>query len=180
MARVGQKHDGTAAMRLLCVGLLSLCLTGCSVLMALSGNPPRDYAVLKEGSPRELVIEKFGAPTSSNTESGRITDRYEIEEGNTTNPARAGLNFYVDLATFGIWELIATPIELFQGSPASYVVMYGSAGRLVSVTPAPPPELMGATSPEPTKPQPVASAATGSPGAILPDIAVSDVDQVPT
>lgn len=180
MARVGQEHEGIVAMRLLCVGLMILCLTGCSVLMALSGNPPRDYAVLKAGSPRELVIEKFGAPTSSNTESGRITDRYDIEEGNTKNPARATMNFYLDFATFGIWELIATPIEFFQGSPANYVVLYGSDGRLVSVTPAPLPELMGAFSSEPTKPQPVASAATGSPGAILPDIAVSDVDQVPT
>jgi hypothetical protein len=64
MARVGQKHEGIVAKRLLCVGLMSLCLTGCSVLMALSGNPPRDYSVLREGSPRELVIEKYGAPTS--------------------------------------------------------------------------------------------------------------------
>src|SRR2546427_11654146 len=116
--------------------------------MALHGNPPRDYSVLKDGRPRELVIEKFGAPPSSNTASGRITDRDEIEEGNTTNPARAGLNFYVELATFGIWELIATPIELFQGSPASYVVMYATDGRVLAVPPARPPQLIGPPSPD--------------------------------
>ena len=101
--------------------LLSLFLAfflfqGCSVYMAASQPEKIDLATLEElGMPRDHVITKLGAPTSSTkNENGTRTDVFEFYEGSVTGwkVGRATFNVLADIVTLGLWEVVATPTEV--------------------------------------------------------------------
>lgn len=125
-------------MRLLVVLFSSFCLMGCSVLMALDGDPERDYTLFKAGTPRKHVLAKFGPPLSSEVKEGKRVDTYEFEEGDEEAPHRVGVHMMADIITWGAWELIATPYEYLQGEDVTYVVEYGFDDTIESVYPPPP------------------------------------------
>jgi hypothetical protein len=89
---------------------------GCSVYMA--GNQPAkvDVASFESGGmPRDLVIARLGAPTTSTKhEDGTRTDIYEFYAGSARGwkVGRATFNAVADVFTIGLWEVIATPTEM--------------------------------------------------------------------
>ena len=99
-------------------GVLLIALTvasGCAVGMAASGHREYDDSIVFPGSNRAVVISKLGAPeTSRKTDDGTIEDSYLIIKGNESTSGRAWAHAGLDLATFFIWELVATPYELMQ------------------------------------------------------------------
>ncbi len=125
-------------MRGVAVIALSSLLAGCSVLMAMEGDEDRDYSSFRPGTHREDVHQRFGPPVTSITEDGQTVDTYKIEEGDESNPGRGVVHLLADLATLGIWEVIATPFEWFQGKDVTYVLRYGADDTVESVTPTPP------------------------------------------
>jgi len=102
---------------LLASALLSLLLFngGCAVIIWGVGWGV-DASEIKEGSTRAAVEAKLGKPIRSERtrEGGRI-DTYEY-----TKPSRpestnqAGEAFAADLVLFGVPEIIATPVAIYQ------------------------------------------------------------------
>ena len=123
-------------MRALSLILILLWLTGCSVFMAAQGGEEYDYALLKEGTPREEILASFGEPRSSESkEDGRVIDTYELEEGDKSRPGMAGGHFVMDVLTLGIWEIAGTAIEANEGKDVTYEITYDNYGKVSSVHP---------------------------------------------
>lgn len=126
-----------------------LLLSGCSVAMALHGNPEPNFEAFEVGSTRKQVEIQLGTPSSTTSRTdGTKEDTYKYEMGNSPNGARATLYFYYDVFTLGLAEVIFTPIELLQGHDEETKIVYGSDDRVLNIagyTPAPPsPELKAA------------------------------------
>src|SRR5438445_6394227 len=99
-----------SALASLAVGLYAvLALAGCSVAMALNGNPEPNFKAFEVGSNRQQVEIQLGKPVASQPiGEGKKKDTYHFEIGNSPNGHRAMMNLYIDLATIGIWELPGT------------------------------------------------------------------------
>ena len=124
---------------------LSLTVTGCSVVMALNGNPEPNFKAFEMGSSRQVVEAQLGHPIASQKlEDGKKKDTYQYEIGNSPNGHRALLNFYYDLATIGIWELFGTIIEARMGDTEETRITYNSEDRAVAIEGYTPPEPTGA------------------------------------
>jgi hypothetical protein len=124
---------------------LSLTVTGCSVVMALNGNPEPNFKAFEIGSSRQVAEAQLGHPIASQKlEDGKKKDTYQYEIGNSPNGHRALLNFYYDLATIGIWELFGTIIEARMGDTEETRVTYNSEDRVVAIEGYTPPEPTGA------------------------------------
>ena len=125
------------------VGLyLALTLSGCSVAMALSGSPEPNFNAFEIGSTRKQVEIQLGTPVASQTiEQGKTKDTYQYEMGNAPNGHRATMNFYMDLATIGLWEFPMTIIEAMMGETHETQILYSGEDRVVAIegyTPPPP------------------------------------------
>jgi len=119
----------------LLTGLYSLLtLSGCSVAMALSGNPEPNFDAFEVGTPRKQVEIQLGTPISSRTlENGKQEDTYQYEIGNSPNGHRALMNFYIDLATIGLWEIPGTVIEAMMGHREESRIIYGRDDRVLEI-----------------------------------------------
>ncbi len=90
-------------------------LGGCSVGMAASGHKDYDDSIVFPGSNRSVIISKLGPPeTSRKLPDGTTQDSYLIKKGNESSSGRAWAHAGLDIATFFVWELVATPYELMQ------------------------------------------------------------------
>jgi hypothetical protein len=119
-------------MRTLGAGLYGLLfLTGCSVAMALSGNPEPNFKAFEVGSSRQQVEIQLGKPVSAKVlENGNHEDTYRFEIGNTPNGHRAMMNLYIDLYTFGIWEIPGTIVEATMGHKEETTIIYDAENRV--------------------------------------------------
>lgn len=119
-----------------------LALPGCSIAMALHGNPAPNFDNIKIGATQEEVeFELNSSGTTKELEDGKKAVTYKYEVGNSPNPGRAAVNGYVDLYTIGLAEPILTLIEFLQGNDVETEIVYGSDQRLLEIhgyTPPPP------------------------------------------
>jgi hypothetical protein len=116
------------------VGLLAI-VSGCSVGMALSGTEAPNLGAFGVGSPRAQVELHMGRPVSSVTlADDQRTDVYAYEVGNAPSAGRAVAHGVMDVLTLGIWEVVGTPIEAYQGERKSLHVTYGADDRVVSLS----------------------------------------------
>ncbi len=124
--------------------LVALLVSGCSIAMALHGNPEPNFDAFRIGSTREQVENQLGQPVSSEVlEEGKKRDTYEFEMGNSPNGHRALMNLYIDLATLFIWELPGTITEAQMGEDQKTQITYSADNRVVAIegyTPPPPSE----------------------------------------
>jgi hypothetical protein len=131
------------------MGLLYVTSSGCSVAMALNGHPEPNFDAFEVGSSRKQVEVQLGPPVASVKQAeGKQLDTYRFEMGNSPNGHRAVWNFYLDLATFGIWEVFATIIEARMGDVEETKILYSPDDRLIDIQgyrpPPPSPELQQA------------------------------------
>ena len=113
--------------------LFILLLSGCSVGMALSGKEEMNTSILYPGVPRQAVISRLGEPLSSNIdEEGHYIDAYNLVRGNEPSSTRAVVHGTLDVFTLGLWELMATPIEVVEGieTKSEIVIYYDSEERI--------------------------------------------------
>ena len=123
---------------------LGLTAIGCSVAMALNGNPEPNFKAFEIGSSRQVVETQLGNPVASQKfEDGKKKDTYKFEMGNSPNGHRALMNFYFDLATIGIWELFGTIIEARMGETEETRIIYNFEDRVVAIEGYMPPEPTG-------------------------------------
>jgi hypothetical protein len=112
-----------------------LCLCGCSVGMALSGKKEPNIGSIKVGSTRGEVEMHLGPPTTSSTlENGMRVDIYEYELGNEPSAGRAIAHGVMDILTLGLWEIVGTPIEAFQGEKRQITITYDNNDCVKSIT----------------------------------------------
>lgn len=123
----------THSQLLLAVYLLAA-TSGCSVAMALHGQPEPNFEAFEVGSTRKQAEIQLGTPVSSQAlPDGKKHDTYQYEMGNSPNGARGTLYFYYDLATIGLAEPIFTLIELFQGHKEQSVIVYDADDRVLEI-----------------------------------------------
>lgn len=121
--------------------LLSLVFSGCSIAMALSGNPEPNFEAFEIGSTRKQVEIQLGRPVATKRLENRHTkDTYRFEMGNSPNGHRAMMNLYIDLATVGIWELPGTIVEAQMGEDQEASIVYDANERVVAIEGYRPPE----------------------------------------
>jgi hypothetical protein len=101
--------------------------------MAVSGKEEMNTSIVYPGVPREAVISRLGEPESSITdEEGNFIDTYIIVKGNEPSSTRAVVHGTLDVFTLGLWELMATPIEVVEGveTKSQLVIYYDSEKRI--------------------------------------------------
>ena len=75
-------HASGCRLRLtaaLCV--LALHMTGCSIVMASKQPPHKNLDVLKQGTPRAVVLAEIGRPATSTLRDGKRTDVFFFVQG---------------------------------------------------------------------------------------------------
>jgi len=122
-----------------------LALAGCSVAMALHGTPEPNFKAFEVGSSRQQVEIQLGKPVASQPlGDGKKKDSYRFEIGNSPNGHRATMNFYIDLATIGLWELPGTIVEAMMGHDEETRIIYDANDRVLAIEGYTPPEPTGA------------------------------------
>ena len=118
---------------LLLVGGVPL-LQGCSVGMALSGSENPDLGAVRVGATRGAVELQLGSPIKTTTaEGGRRVDVYAYEIGNEPSAGRAVAHGAMDVVTFGLGEVVGTPIEGVQGETYHAAITYDRDDRVVDI-----------------------------------------------
>jgi hypothetical protein len=110
--------------------------TGCSVFMAAQQPPKKNLGVLKEGTPRNLLLAEFGQPASSELRKGKKVDVFSFTQGycRGTKVGRAVFHAAADVFTLGLWEIIGTPTEAaFSGRTMAFEVTYDASDKVASV-----------------------------------------------
>ena len=92
-----------------------LIMQGCSVGMAMSGKKQPELGAVRVGATRGEIELQLGAPIEVREENGHRVDIYEYEIGNEPSAGRAIGHGVMDVLTLGIWEVVGTPVEGFQG-----------------------------------------------------------------
>lgn len=135
------KHRRLKSVSILYAALY-LTVAGCSVGMAMSGKKDPNLGAFRVGSTRGEVELQLGSPMSTtSTVEGRRVDLYEYEIGNEPSGGRAIAHGVMDVLTLGLWEIIGTPIEGFQGTKHRLTVTYDQEDRVLAINQAvvPPP-----------------------------------------
>lgn len=99
----------------------------------MSGEEQKDTSILFPGSPRAVVIAKLGPPeTSTKSEDGSYIDSYLIVKGNAPSTGRAVAHGALDVVTFGLWEVIGTPMEMGAGREdvARFLIYYDTEDKI--------------------------------------------------
>jgi len=102
--------------------------------MAMSGKALPDLGVVKQQASRGEVELQLGKPIATTTlDSGHIVNVYEYDIDNEPSAGRAFVHGALDVVTIGIWEVIGTPIEYFQGEKRQVQVEYDSQDMVVKM-----------------------------------------------
>lgn len=115
--------------------ILILCLasTGCSVGMAMSGKKEPQLGAIRVGATRGEVEMHLGPPLEIREENGNRIDLYEYEIGNEPSAGRAIGHGVMDVLTFGLWEVIGTPVEAIQGEKKRLLISYDDKNIVTNV-----------------------------------------------
>lgn len=60
-------------------------------------------------------------------------DVYEYEVGNDPSAGRAHGHTVMDILTLGLWKIVETPIEAFQGNKRTLNIIYDKEERVLSI-----------------------------------------------
>lgn len=121
----GRRTAGIGLALAMLLGLSS----GCSVGMALSGDPAPDLEACHVGASEDDIETALGPPVTVETlpDGGRRCV-YHYALGAAPSPERAILHGSLDVLTFGLWELVGTPYEAVQGEAYQMTVTYDARG----------------------------------------------------
>ncbi|UCG13094.1 MAG: DUF1566 domain-containing protein [Deltaproteobacteria bacterium] len=80
------------------------------------------------------VEQQLGSPVESIREPDGITvDIYEYKIGDEPRPDHAMGHLQLDFLTFGAWEVVGTPLEVFRGEKRRVMVKYDADDNVVTV-----------------------------------------------
>ena len=112
---------------LLVIMLAFIANQGCSMVKATEQPGKKDISLFKVGTPRNLLLAEFGTPITSEERKGKRYEIFKFVQGynKPTKTGRAIAHGGMDIVTFGLWELVATPTEaIFDGKEMAYQVRY--------------------------------------------------------
>lgn len=116
-------------------------ISGCSVGMAMSGKEDPNFGAFRVGSTRGEVELQLGSPINSVTiPEGKRVDVYEYEIGNKPSAGRAIGHGVMDILTFGLWEVIGSPIEGSIGEKKKLTITYDKNDKVEAINQAPIPK----------------------------------------
>ena len=101
--------------------------SGCSLFMAYKQPDKKDLNVLDKGTPRALVIAELGQPEFTETKDNLRNDFFIFVQGYSSGAKASRLAFHgaADVLTFGLWEVIGTPVEMVaDGTQVKVQVVY--------------------------------------------------------
>jgi hypothetical protein len=101
--------------------------------LAAAGHPNPDISNIKKGTDRSQVLATLHKPQKTEQNASGSTDFYVLEYDNENLPGAAVGWFFLDLATFGIWEIPGTIIEAQRGYKVIYNVTYDKKGKVVDI-----------------------------------------------
>jgi len=102
-----------------------LFLTACSVGMAAHGQKDPNLGAIRVGSTRGEIEIHLGSPIkTASAENEWTSNVYEYEIGNEPSAGRAVFHGLMDVFTFGLWEIVGTPVEGFQGKKYQITILY--------------------------------------------------------
>ena len=116
--------------------LLALNLAGCSVFMAAKQPPKKNLGVLKEGTPRSMILAELGQPVASETKDGKRVDVFSFIQGYSkgAKAGRAVFHGAADVLTLGLWEVVGTPTEAtFDGNKMAFEVTYDASDKAAKI-----------------------------------------------
>ena len=107
---------------------------GCSVAMAMSGDPDPDLSIVRVGASRGEVEMQIGAAVQqSTTREGYTIAKYHYTIGNKPDAGRAIAHGALDVLTLGLWEVIGTPVEAIIVKHYDMTVTYDRDMRVLAV-----------------------------------------------
>lgn len=97
------------------------CLTSCSVVMAARKQGTSIDNVQASKSRGQILSHGATIISSERLPSGELVEVYQFkkEQGSA---ARAFMHGLLDVSTFGIWEVVGTPVEVCMTDDKCYVV----------------------------------------------------------
>ena len=101
--------------------------SGCSLFMAYKQPDKKDLNVLNKGTPRALVIAELGQPAFTETKDNVRNDFFTFVQGysSTAKASRVAFHGAADVLTFGLWEVLGTPVEMAaDGTEVKVQVVY--------------------------------------------------------
>ncbi len=118
----------------LLISLLAFTGSGCSVIMAMSGEKEPDMKYLEPGISREEVESQFGKPAESVKQNENTVDTYEYEMGDPPDSGRGMAHLAIDFYSLFLYEFFATPLELFKfvGEDYKVHITYDQDGKVLS------------------------------------------------
>jgi hypothetical protein len=114
-------------------------LCGCSVYMSANRQSYRgDPTIIKVGADRNTIEAALGAADQLVTlDNGKTKAVYKIDPNaatSVTKGAATGFNTVADIFTLGLWEVVATPIELASADKiTNYIVTYSTDNKVETV-----------------------------------------------
>ncbi len=124
----------------ICLMLSAVMMTGCSVGMAMSGKKQPELGAIRVGATRGEIELQLGSPVEITEADGKRVDIYEYEIGNEPSAGRAIGHGVMDVLTLGIWEVVGSPIEGFQGEKKRLMITYDESDVVTRVGAAPLPK----------------------------------------
>jgi hypothetical protein len=120
--------------KILSVLAVTALLSSCSVGMAISGKNNPDLGAVAIGKTRNEIEMHLGSPIKvGDVSSGKRTDLYEYQIGNEPSAGRAVGHAVMDVLTFGVWEIIGTPVEGFMGDKYNALITYDKNDKVIDV-----------------------------------------------
>lgn len=134
--------------KILVVMILAMALfsSGCSAVMVVKQPDKKNLDVLEVGTHKDAVRAELGVPISTGAIVDGEKSEYDVfgfSEGNSKGwgVGRALLYGILDVFTFGLWEVVGTPIEgsISGGSKRNIRVLYSKdkVVRVEDLTPQP-------------------------------------------
>ena len=120
-------------INLMLVGLMAITVSGCATMMALHGKPDVDLASLHIGQPRNEAIMILGQPMKTMTTDTGRKDLFECERGNAPSTGRAVGHAVMDVLTWGLWEIIGTPVEALGSSKYYVSIEYDKEDKVTNI-----------------------------------------------
>lgn len=118
--------------------ILMLFLAACSPIMEATRDTPVNISRIKVGESRASVMNQIGSPISTTVKGEDTCDIYQLctsGPGNAGKGAIAAGELIADVFTFGLAELIFTPVEVAtRDCPSSQVLAcYNHDNKLTSI-----------------------------------------------
>ncbi|MCU0588640.1 MAG: hypothetical protein MUF52_10855 [Syntrophobacteraceae bacterium] len=105
----------------------------------MHGKETPNLGAIRGGPSRgEVELHLGHAVGTITTVDGKRIDIYQYELGNDPSAGRAIGHGVMDVLTLGLWEVVGTPIEGFQGETKKIAITYDASDRETAINQAAP------------------------------------------